>query len=68
MSSNGTPLVEATALVKSFAPRAGLVGARGPVVRAVDHVDLVVRHGETLGLVQAGGARQRKGQPGGRMV
>jgi oligopeptide/dipeptide ABC transporter ATP-binding protein len=56
VSSDGKPLVEATGLVKSFAPRAGLVGPRGPVVRAVDHVDLVVHEGETLGLVGESGS------------
>lgn len=56
MSSNGRPLVEAAELVKSFAPRDGFLGPKGPPVRAVDRVDLGVREGETVGLVGESGS------------
>jgi peptide/nickel transport system ATP-binding protein/oligopeptide transport system ATP-binding protein len=49
-------LVEATGLVKSFTPRAGLARSKGPDVRAVDGVDLAVREGETVGLVGESGS------------
>jgi len=49
-------LVEARGLVKSYAPHVGIFGGRGPVVRAVDRVNLTVREGETLGLVGESGS------------
>jgi oligopeptide/dipeptide ABC transporter ATP-binding protein len=56
VTSNGEPLVEATALTRSFARRGGWRGHGGPNLLAVDHVDLVVRRGETLGLVGESGS------------
>jgi oligopeptide/dipeptide ABC transporter ATP-binding protein len=51
------PLVEARGLVKSFAPRDGVVfRSRDAAVRAVDGVDLEVGAGETLGLVGESGS------------
>jgi peptide/nickel transport system ATP-binding protein/oligopeptide transport system ATP-binding protein len=47
-------LVEAQALAKVF-HRRRLLGGGGHGIRAVDHVDLVIRRGETLGLVGESG-------------
>jgi oligopeptide/dipeptide ABC transporter ATP-binding protein len=56
VSGERKPLVEARGLVKSFQRRDGLLGPRGPAVRAVDGVDLTVGEGETLGLVGESGS------------
>jgi ABC-type oligopeptide transport system ATPase subunit len=49
-------LMEARGLTKIFDARRGLLGrGRGRGVRAVDRVDLAIRHGETLGLVGESG-------------
>jgi len=56
VSTKDEPLVEAKGLTRSFAPRGGWFGPKGSDVRAVDHVDLVVRRGETLGLVGESGS------------
>jgi oligopeptide transport system ATP-binding protein len=49
------PLVEVTGLTKLFPIRSGLLQRRTGEVRAVDNVDLVIRRGETLGLVGESG-------------
>ena len=53
---SGPALVEARGLTKIWHPRPGLLGGRGPGVRAVDEVDLDVRAGETVGLVGESGS------------
>jgi oligopeptide/dipeptide ABC transporter ATP-binding protein len=52
--SDGAVLVEAQGLVKVFRRRR-LFGAGGPGIRAVDHIDLAIHRGETLGLVGESG-------------
>ena len=49
------PLVEIRGLVKAFPVRAGVLQRTVAEVRAVDGVDLVIRRGETLGLVGESG-------------
>ena len=51
----GQPLVEVSQLTKSFPIRGGLLQRTVAEVKAVDHVDLVIRKGETLGLVGESG-------------
>jgi len=49
------PLVEVRGLVKHFPIKGGILQRRIGMVKAVDGVDLVVRRGETLGLVGESG-------------
>ena len=49
------PLVEVSGLTKTFPIRGGLLQRKVAEVRAVDGVDLVIRRGETLGLVGESG-------------
>jgi oligopeptide/dipeptide ABC transporter ATP-binding protein len=51
----GAPLVEVRGLVKHFPIRGGILQRRVATVQAVDGVDLVVRRGETVGLVGESG-------------
>ena len=51
----GQPLVEVSRLTKTFPIRGGLLQRTVAEVRAVDAVDLVIRRGETLGLVGESG-------------
>ena len=51
----GTPLVEITGLVKHFPIKGGILQRQVATVKAVDGVDLVVRRGETVGLVGESG-------------
>ncbi len=54
--SGGAPLlIEAVDLTKDFAGRAPLLGKPPPALRAVDHVSLTIRRGQTLGLVGESG-------------
>jgi oligopeptide/dipeptide ABC transporter ATP-binding protein len=48
-------LLKAQGLTKHFSGRPGLFGAKRPVLRAVDGVDLEVRQGETLAIVGESG-------------
>ncbi|MBX3031328.1 MAG: ATP-binding cassette domain-containing protein [Chloroflexi bacterium] len=50
-----TPLVELQGLTKSFPVKGGVLQRTVAEVRAVDGVDLVIRRGETLGLVGESG-------------
>ncbi len=50
-----TPLLSVRNLTKHFKSGGGLFGKHGPVVRAVDGVDLHVMKGETLGVVGESG-------------
>jgi oligopeptide transport system ATP-binding protein len=50
-----TPLIELRDLHKHFALPGDLLGRNRPLLRAVDGVDLVLRRGETLGLVGESG-------------
>ena len=52
----GSPLVEVSGLAKTFPIRGGILRRTVAEVRAVDGVDLVIRKGETLGLVEIGRA------------
>jgi oligopeptide/dipeptide ABC transporter ATP-binding protein len=54
-SPDARPLVEIRGLVKAFPVRAGILQRTVAEVRAVDGVDLVIRRGETLGLVGESG-------------
>ncbi|MDA8238640.1 MAG: dipeptide ABC transporter ATP-binding protein [Chloroflexi bacterium] len=51
----GAPLVEVTGLVKHFPIKGGILQRQVATVKAVDGVDLLVRRGETLGLVGESG-------------
>ena len=51
----GTPLVEVRDLVKHFPVRGGILQRTVAWVQAVDDVDLVIRRGETVGLVGESG-------------
>jgi len=51
----GEPLVEVSGLTKTFPIKGGLMQRTRAEVRAVDRVDLVIRRGETLGLVGESG-------------
>ena len=53
--ASGTPLVEVRGLVKAFPIQGGVMRRTVAEVRAVDGVDLVIRKGETLGLVGESG-------------
>ncbi len=55
VTAAGEPLVEVTQLTKTFPIRGGLLQKTVAEVRAVDRVDLVIRRGETLGLVGESG-------------
>ncbi len=54
-ASTGTPLMEVRNLVKHFPVRGGILRRTIAQVQAVDDVDLVIRRGETLGLVGESG-------------
>ncbi len=51
----GAPLVELRGLTKSFPVKGGVLQRTVAAVKAVDGVDLVIRRGETLGLVGESG-------------
>jgi oligopeptide/dipeptide ABC transporter ATP-binding protein len=51
----GAPLVEISGLVKHFPIKGGILQRQVATVKAVDGVDLVVRRGETIGLVGESG-------------
>ena len=51
----GTPLLEARDLVKHFPVRGGILQRTTAWVQAVDHVNLEIHRGETLGLVGESG-------------
>ena len=55
MTLAGAPLVEVRGLMKTFPIRGGILQRTVAEVRAVDGVDLVIRRGETLGLVGESG-------------
>ena len=55
MSENSTILLETKDLSKYFTAKKGLLNRRPSVVKAVDHVSLSVKKGETLGLVGESG-------------
>ena len=50
-----TPLIELRSLTKHFVLPSGLFGRNKMLLRAVDGVDLIIRRGETLGLVGESG-------------
>ena len=52
MSENTGILLETKDLSKYFTAKKGLLNRNPSVVKAVDHVSLSVRKGETLGLVR----------------
>jgi peptide/nickel transport system ATP-binding protein/oligopeptide transport system ATP-binding protein len=52
---DGVPLLEVRDLVKLFPIKGGILQRRVATVKAVDGVDLVVRRGETIGLVGESG-------------
>jgi len=54
-STVGRPLVEISGLVKHFPIKGGILQRQVATVKAVDGVDLVVRRGETVGLVGESG-------------
>jgi peptide/nickel transport system ATP-binding protein/oligopeptide transport system ATP-binding protein len=54
-ASAGTPLVRLESLVKHFPIKGGMLQRQVGTVQAVDGVDLVVRRGETVGLVGESG-------------
>ena len=54
-ASAGQPLVEVSGLTKIFPISGGILQRTVAEVRAVDNVDLVIRRGETLGLVGESG-------------
>ena len=55
MSENTGILLETKDLSKYFTAKKGLLNRNPSVVKAVDHVSLSVRKGETLGLVGESG-------------
>lgn len=55
MSENSTILLETKDLSKYFMAKKGLLNRQPSVVKAVDHVSLSVKKGETLGLVGESG-------------
>ena len=55
MSENSTILLETKDLSKYFTAKKGLLNLQPSVVKAVDHVSLSVKRGETLGLVGESG-------------
>lgn len=55
MSENNTILLETKDLSKYFTAKKGLLNHQPSVVKAVDHVSLSVKKGETLGLVGESG-------------
>jgi oligopeptide/dipeptide ABC transporter ATP-binding protein len=50
-----SPVLEVRGLKKHFSVRRGLLGRRGPSVKAVDGVDFTIHAGETLGLIGESG-------------
>jgi oligopeptide transport system ATP-binding protein len=55
MSAPPEMLIEAAGLTKDFSGRTPLFGKAPPALRAVDHVSLTIRRGQTLGLVGESG-------------
>ena len=55
MTQNGGPLLKLEALVKDYQASSGLF-AKATTLRAVDHVDLSIMRGESLGLVGESGS------------
>ena len=54
-ATNATPLLEVNGLAKHFPVATGVLQRTGSWIKAVDGVDLVVRRGETFGLVGESG-------------